>query len=255
MKLWLSLTIALVLCATPIQAKETQLSFVADNWAPYTAKGLPDYGITAAIVTAACKRVGLQPEFHFQPWTRGMKETKTGKFDAMYNAYISDQRARDYAFSEPYFQTQLVLCTKADTDIQYDGTVKSLLPYRLGVVRNYVNTVAIDSAENLQKDEAESDVLNMKKLIHGRVDLIVIDKYQALHLIKNNPTIEAEISDIKFLSPELERKPLHVMFSSNRPNWKENLKLFNQGLREIKRDGTLNDLMLIFGISVPYLAE
>lgn len=247
---WLLFFIAIL--TTPVSASENSLSFTTLNWAPYAAEHLQGNGVASAIIQEACKRVGLKAEFHFMPWTRAMAETQQGAYTALFNAYYSDERARNYAVSDPYFKTHLVLCTRKETEIQFDGSTQSLHPYRLGVVRGYVNTTAIDNDRKLKKDEAENDVLNLQKLLHGRVDVIIIDRYQALHLIKNNPTIQAELNDIKFISPELESKTLHVMFSKERPNWKENLCLFNRGLEAMKRDGTLNKLMMFYGISVPY---
>lgn len=255
MKWMISLALVLALMSGTVQANEPTLTFATNYWAPYAAEELPGYGLSSAIISEACKRTGLKIEFEFVPWVRAMEMTKSGKYDAFFNAYHSEYRARTYAASEPYFQTQLVLCTLKESDIQYDGSTKSLYPYKLGVVRGYVNTAAIDNDESIKKDAADNDVLNLKKLLRGRVDLIAIDKYQALHLIKNNPTIEADMHDIKFLSPDLGKKSLYVMFSKNKPDWEIHLKRFNRGLREIKHDGTLNELMILYGVSVPYAAE
>jgi len=240
---------------TTVQADESRLRFASITWPPYAGETISGYGIASYILTQACKRVGLTAEFYFMPWTRAMKETKEGKYDALYNAYYSEQRAQDYAISDGYFQTLLTLCTKSDTPIEYDGTPQSLHPYRLGLVRGYVNTESIDNDDEIIKDEAENDILNLRKLIRGRVDLIAIDKYQALHLVKNNPTIEADVSDIRFIYPILEMKELHVMFSKSKPDWQKNLRLLNRGLREIKADGTLNDIMIRYGFSVPQLED
>ncbi len=252
MKCLMSLLFILVLLVEPAGAMDSRLAFTTNNWAPYAAERLHGGGLTAAIVTEACKRVGLKVDFHFMPWNRSMDAVKQGQYDAIYNAYYSAERAKNYAMSKPYFQTQLVLCSKANTNIEYDGTTQSLHKYRIGVVRGFVNTDAIDSDADITKDTADNDILNLRKLLHDRVDLIIIDKYQAIHLIKNNPTIEADIRDIHFISPSLESKKLHVLFSKNKPGWKSNLHLFNQGLDEIKKDGTLNDIMAAYGFSVPH---
>lgn len=241
-----------LLLTTPIHADDSKISFATVNWEPYAGEALNNYGLSTVIIKEACKRVGLTPSFHFMPWNRAMAQTRDGKYDAVYNAYFSKERAEHYAISEPYFRTILTLCTTIKQSINYDGSVESLKPYRLGLVRGFVNTEEIDQASYLKKDTAETDVLNLRKLLHGRVDMIVIDKYQAIHLVKNNPTIEADIRDIRFITPILEEKTLHVLFSKEKPDWLDKLKRFNKGIMDIQADGTLNDIMFRFGFFVPH---
>lgn len=235
----------------PTQAPGQTLTFATVNWEPYAGETLPDKGITSVIIAKACKLAGLEAEFRFMPWPRAMDETRSGKYDAVYNAYFSKYRDSHFGISEPYFTTHLTLCTKADTTIRYDGSVESLLPYRLGVVRGFVNTEAIDQEKSIMKDEAINDVMNLNKLLHNRVDLIVIDKYQALHLVKNNPTIEADVNDIRFISPKLDTKKLHVLFSKETRGWQSIMRRFNNALRKMKSDGTIDELMLRFGFVLP----
>ena len=108
---------------------------------------------------------------------------------------------------------RLVLCARKSSRVAWDGTLESLRPYRLGVVMGYVNTPAIDGADFLQKDTTTSDLLNLKKLLGGRLDAIVIDQFQAIYLLKNNPMLIQGLADVEFLQPPLEQKGIHVLFS------------------------------------------
>ena len=247
----MTLTCAILLVASFVHANDSQISFVTNNWEPYASELLPDYGISSVIIAEACKRANLEPKFSFRPWNRAMAKTREGSFDAIFNAYYSKERAENFAVSKPYFKVQLTLCTTTRHPISYDGTIASLKPYKIGVIRGFVNTPGIDQAEYLDKDEAETDLLNIKKLLARRVQVIVIDKYQALDLLKNNPTIEAGVADIHFVTPLLEEKTLHVLFSKRGKEWKKKLHRFNKGLREIQADGTMNKIMARFGFSVP----
>jgi polar amino acid transport system substrate-binding protein len=62
---------------------------------------------------------------------------------------------------------------------------------RIGVVRGYINTKMFDLATYLDKHEATTDHINLKKLYFKRLDLIVIDKNVADHLIeKKQPRLQ-----------------------------------------------------------------
>lgn len=225
------------------------MTFVSLNWEPYAAETIPGNGFTAEIIAEACKRAGYEAQFTFMPWKRVLAETEAGDFDALFNAYHSEDRAKRYAQSEPYVASPLVLCAKAGGNVRYDGTLESLKPYRIGVVSGYVNTPEFDGASFLNKEETVCDITNLKKLIQGRVDLIAIDKYTAIQLLKSSPALEAGLGDVVFLNPPLDEKPLYVMFSRKKDGYRENRDAFNRGLQAIQQDGTLNAILEKHGFS------
>ncbi len=239
--------LALVLLFAGSASAVQEISFATVDWEPYGGEYLPEYGFTSAIIAEACNRVGLKATFHFMPWKRAMGEVRRGKYDALYSAYYSEERAKEFGVSNPYVHGPLVLCAKKGTSISWDGTMRSLEAYRIGVVRGYVNTPVFDKSEFLIKDETTSDLLNLRKLLGGRIDIIVIDKFLAIHMLKTNPTLEGDLQDVQFLSPPLEEKDVHVMFSKSNPGWKRTLELFNKGLEAIEKDGTKESIMKKFG--------
>lgn len=245
------LVISLILFWSCTAAAQDHVSFATTEWEPYSGENLPGYGVGSAIIAEACSRVGIKPTFHFMPWKRAMDDVRIGKYDALYSAYGSRDRSKTYAISKPYISGQLVLCAKRGTNIHWDGSIRSLTPYRIGVVLGFVNTPEFDNAKYLDKDVGPSDLLNLNKLLNGRIDLVVIDLYQALYLIKNSPVLQGSLADIYFLQPPLSRKNIHVMFSKALPNWKKNLELFNKGLESIEKDGTKNHIMAKYGYLPP----
>jgi len=69
----------------------------------------------------------------------------------------------------------LVLCARKELKIRYNS-LKYLAPYRIGVVNGYVNTPELDRADFLKKDGVTNDLQNIRKLVRGRVDLILEEK-------------------------------------------------------------------------------
>lgn len=228
-------------------AGDRTLLFASVNWEPYAGENMPQQGVAAAIIREACRRGGLEAEFRFLPWPRAQEEVRQGKYDALFNAYYSADRDRDFGLSRSYMSGPLALCVRSGSGVVWNGTAESLGRYTIGVVRGYVNTPLIDNASFLVRDEAVSDLFNLRKLLAGRVDAIVIDKYVAIHLLKTNPTIAADVGDIEFLEPLLRDRKLYVMFSRNRKGWKEHLALFDKGLEAMKRDGEWAEILACFG--------
>ena len=108
--------------------------------------------------------------------------------------------------SNSFAEGPLVFCKKKGADVSYK-TLQDLKPYRIGVVRGYVNTPEFDAADYLRKDIANSDELNLRKLLKGRVDLVVIDKFTAQHILST--AIPEGVDAIEFLEPHLQEKPLY----------------------------------------------
>ncbi len=239
-----------ILLTLPTAAFGREVTLASVDWKPYAARDLPNFGFTAEISAAAFDRADHTARFEFYPWKRAMMVVRHGETDALFSAYPSAERARTYAVSKPYAHSPLVLCAVKDNDIEY-ATLRDLAPYRLGVVSGYVNTPEFDAADYLKKEAVTSDQLNLKKLVRGRLDAAVIDKYVAIHLLKNDPAVEADLSVVYFVSPPLAVRPLHVMFSRAVPDHEAILDDFNRGLKAIEADGTVNEILKRYGFLNP----
>lgn len=236
-----------ILGLIPGEAICEEVSLTSCDWEPYAAEKLRNYGFTSEIISKAFERVGYKVRFKFLPWKRAMMETKRGKYDALYSAYYSEERAKAYALSEPYTKSPVVFCARKDANITYTK-LRDLTPYKIGIVQGYVNTPEIDKADYLYKDKgAVNDLQNLLKLLKGRTDIIIIDKYVAISIMKKNLTIKG---DVKFLDPPLEVKPLFVMFSKAVPKYEKRLADFNQGLKTITDDSTLDNILKKHGLLI-----
>ena len=220
-----------------------QINLTSCDWKPYNGEGLLNNGFTCEIISKAFERRGHKVSFTFLPWKRAMLETEKGKYHALFAAYYTKERATIYAASDAYATGPLVLCAKKNSNIKYKS-LNDLKPYRIGVVLGYANTDAFDRADYLKKDTVSFDLQNIRKLLAGRVDLIVVDKYLALYHLKNSPVLDGNSQSVEFLDPPLQEKTLHVMFSRAIPGFEKRVTDFNQGLKEIKANGTYKKILI-----------
>jgi len=225
---------------------EKTISLAVLDWKPYAGEELENFGFGSKILTAAFNRVGYEVTFSFMPWVRAIKDTEIGIYDAVCYGYYSDKRAKIYALSNPFVESTLVFCKHKDSNISYHS-LQDLKPYRIGIVRGYVNTVQFDAVEYLKKEEAGNETLNLKKLLNKRVDLILIDKFVAQYLI--NTIFYKNKSDFEFIVPPLKIHPLYVMFSRKVKDYERKLKDFNNGLEQIISDGTRIKILESYGFT------
>jgi len=210
------------------------------EWPPYVGKKLAEEGFTTEIVKAAFKAVGVNSRIVFLPWARGLKEVSEGRLDAIYPAYYSKERLRTYSFSDNFIQGPLVFIKSRAKQIDFIE-LKDLKQYSIGVVQGYVNTPEFDDADFLNKQLVNSDEQNIAKLLKGRLDLAVIDKFTALNILATN--YPQSLGELDFVKKPLDDKPLYVMCSKVSARQQEFCSRFNRGLKKLKKTGKYQQII------------
>ncbi|GAB7024277.1 substrate-binding periplasmic protein [Salidesulfovibrio brasiliensis] len=244
-RLLLGCAIAFLLFATPVSAET--ITFVTNEWAPYASENAKGMGFTTAIVKEACKRAGVDAKFKIMPWKRCLATVKKGQYDAVYNAYYNEERAKIYHYTDDYATSDIVIAIKKGNSVNYDGSVESLRPYTIGVLKGYVNTAEFDKADYIKKEEATDEPTSLEKLMGGRVDAVSMDKFVALATMQNDPDLKAKADMLEILSPPLGTNKIYAMFTRNKPGIEQKVEAFNKGLAEIKADGTIEKIMKEYG--------
>ncbi|MFC2140527.1 substrate-binding periplasmic protein [Candidatus Auribacterota bacterium] len=222
------------------QKKKRIIRLATCNWEPYAGENLKNYGFGSEIVVQAFKRAGYKAEVYFMPWARVLKVVGEGRYDAMFSAYYSEERTKNYALSRPYAKSILGFYKRIGENIKFHSYI-DLKPYKIGVVRSYVNTPEFDAVDFLDKEAADSDKMNLAKLLKGRIDLILIDRYVANYLI--DTSLPKAIGKLEFMDPPLEVKPVHVGFSRKIDNYTELLADFNKSLEQMFSDGSVDFIL------------
>lgn len=237
--------IVILLWPSPGISANKTVSLAVLNWEPYVGEELENMGFGAEIISEAFSRSGYKTKLHFMPWVRALRDTVAGKYDAVCFGYYSEKRDKIYALSKPFAESSLVFYSHKDSDISY-SKLADLKPYRIGVVRGFVNTAEFDAAQYLRKDVVSSETINLRKLLYKRIDLILIDRYVARYLIQK--IFQNNITDFKELSPPLQTQPLYIMFSRTVEGYELKLQAFNNGLQLIAGDGTIDKILAKHGI-------
>jgi len=236
----LIVTISFILFSSPCFSGENTISLVTLNWGPYADENLENYGFTSEIISKAFERAGYRVSIAFKPWKRALIETEDGKYDAVYCAYYTDERAKIYGLSEPYAESILGFFKRKDRDIRF-ATLPDLKPYKIGVTLGYANSDEFDKADYFKKETSPADEVSIKKLEAGRIDLATMDKYVGFHIL--NTTFKQGKEVIEFMEKPLVVNNLYVCFSRAVNGWEKKRADFNSGLVQIKKDGTYDKIL------------
>ncbi|ABL99218.1 ABC transporter substrate-binding protein [Shewanella amazonensis] len=231
----LTLLICLLLPLWGIAQEPKTLTLVATDLPPFYAESLDHFGPVAVLVLEALQRRGYQVELKFYPFIRATALIKAGKADAIIGLWYRAERESWAYYSRPLQGTEIVFMARKQDHIGYHQ-LSELQDKRIGISRGYANPAAIAS-NKLHTEEADSDETNLRKLLLGRVDLIVISRNVAQHLIAHSP---AEYQgQFEFVGEPLAKEVFHLGVSKTREGNVQLLEDFNQAIVSMEEDGSM----------------
>ena len=241
----------------PVATAKPVVRLASLEWEPYIGAKMPDQGYVAALIRAAYADQGVTVEIEFYPWARALHLARTGAVDGLMPEYFDASREGEFEYSAAFPGGPLVLYKRRGDAIAFatdpvkrqDAALRALKAKRFGVVRGYLNTPVFDAATYLTKEEANDDATNLRKLVYGRIDLAVIDRRVAEHLIRTEyPDYAAKIDP---MSPALADIPLFIAFSRKSPRKAAALASFNKGLAAMRADGRVDALYQRYILNPP----
>jgi len=212
---------------------------------PYTGHSLKGGGFCSEIVTEVFRKAGYTVKIDFITWDKAIDEGTKGNYDAVFPEYYSKERIKDFTYSNFFTNSLLGFYQRKGSNIKYK-TIRDLAPYKIGVIKGYANTEEFDKATYLKKIESDSDEENLRKLAMGELDLIVIDKLVAQHLISTK--MSGETGKLVSVEPPLQIQPLFVIFPKKLSQSDKRLKDFNKALDELTKAGSITDIMKRSGV-------
>lgn len=207
-----------------------------EEWPPFVSSELPGNGWAMEVARAVLEPQGYEVTLELVPWARAVRCAKSGRCDGLYLSYYVEARTEWAVFSDPIGELRTGFFKLTDRDISFE-TLEDLRPYTIGITRGAAVSDAFDSADYLRKDPVPHDSVNIKKLLKGRIDLVVAAEPVLKHLIRT--TLPEEQQDrFEFMSPHLSVQSLHMAISRNSPDYEQKLRDFNEGLARIRADGS-----------------
>ena len=210
------------------------------NWAPYYGEELPRNGFFTAIVRAAFERGGHSAETEFMPWARAMLEVEQGDRDVLLGAYYNEERARTYISSDTIYTDEVGIVAHENLGLTEFDSLRDLSDYTIGYGRGYSVNEEFDNAEYLDKEPEESQVLNLRKLFAGRIDLIA-GSFASIQYVAREEG--HDVDELVFLNPTLKENTLHIMISRAVEDGDELMADFHEGLAEIREEGTYDRIL------------
>lgn len=234
-----SAVLFLLLVVLPAKSPGKTLRMSTLRWPPYVSPNVRNQGVVADVVKSAMREVGYEVKVDFLPWKRVLSETLKGKYHGLFPAYHSESRSDSFVYSRKILTSPLAFYRRKEVSVNL-SSLRDLHPYTIGVVMGYMNSRRIEQADFLTREYARNDLINLRKLARGRIDLAIVDKhtarYLANHHLKNAPGIELVTPIIQWLT-------LHAIFPRKAEKSDRWRKLFDEGLGALRTSGKFDRIL------------
>jgi polar amino acid transport system substrate-binding protein len=193
-------------------------------------------GLTIDVVNAAAKKAGIDVKFVNTPWEGIFNALTQGDRDIIASSVtITDERKQTMDFTAPYFDAQQLIAVKETSKVAKFADLKKLkVGVQTGTTGDEAVTKLLGKTSTAIK-RFESTPLALKELEAGGVDAVVADNGVVIHYVANNPGGKFKtVADKEFVP---EQYGLAVKKGNT-----ELLGKLNQGLADIKADGTYNTI-------------
>jgi polar amino acid transport system substrate-binding protein len=214
-RIFIAITATLVMNSL-VQAKTIRLVTLEYPPYEYTQDGQLE-GLAVDVIRRTFKEMNQPITIEVLPWARAMRYIKEGSRDAVFTAFKTPERERFADFSNQVLMQQAVsLFVRRDSKIAFDGDLRELDTYSLGVVRKISYGLKLDNAIKTDTfkrvEEANEGTQNFGLLLKKRVDMVASTKYGGYHILKK---LDRE-SDVKELPISVQNLPSYIAFSKER---------------------------------------
>jgi len=227
-------------CLMLARASATEINLITSPYPPYYGPNLMHQGPVTEIVVAAYKKVGYRVNIAYVPWARALETVKAGKADGLYGAWYSAERTQWFVYSNQLPSNEIVLYKRKGMPPGTFTSYSELRPYKIGIVRGYRNPPAFDAA-HLRTDVADTDATNLKKLAAKRIDLILIDRGTATHILQHELPEYRE--HLEAVEPPVEVLPMHLIISKKAKDYQTKMDDFNKGLELLSAAGGVEAIL------------
>jgi polar amino acid transport system substrate-binding protein len=237
---------ALLLLAQPSMAMgpKVRITLANGEWPPLLGEKLPQHGAASQIVSRAFALRGIEVQYQFVPWKRALEQTRSGDFAGTLLWSLNEDRKNSFLISDPVYRSQTVLFYHSAKPIHWQQ-LTDLKGLRMGVTNGYSYGMQWEKLRQqgfFKTDVANTDLQNLSKLLSQRIDAFPCEAIVCQHLIAHHfPPITQQV--LTFNPTVVHSEGLHLLLNKRLPNGQWLLTQFNQGLKQMKKSGELDQLL------------
>ena len=192
------------------------------------------------------EQAGYEADIKVVPWARCIAMIKNGDADVLGNVYLKQERKQFMHYSEePIFNFKQFLYVKKDNDFNFDGDLDSLSNYKIGTRIGFSYGKDFDNAAKakvIQTRPLSDTHKNMKKLIAGRVDMIIENP---MNLVSDLEYVGSKhlMEEVRLAKPAINSQRSYIVTSKKSRHGETLIGKINQALLDLKGSGKFEQIM------------
>ncbi|MFH0754620.1 MAG: transporter substrate-binding domain-containing protein [Candidatus Omnitrophota bacterium] len=245
---WL-VVLTMVWVGAPVAGADT-ITLAADKYPPYNdvpESSKPGYVIEIADLVFS--KAGHAVKYVVVPWTRAIEKTREGEYNGIIANFRND--APDFVFPDNEVgQCAFCFFAPRNSAWRYKG-IDSLKGRKIATIRGYTYTAELDPYLKDNPDVESTfgeDALekNIKKMIAGRVDLVIEDKYVFLAAANRLGVEPDAYMNVGALNAD---QAVYISFGPNNPKSLEYARILSDGVDGLRASGELSRILMKYGLS------
>lgn len=196
-------------------------------------------GYVNHLVSEAFHTAGYEVSFTFTMWKTAYREAEDGQYDATSFWTDTDRHSDDFHVSDPVMTKKLVFFKRKDTPAVTWNEFSDLGDLTIGAARQYPYTEAFwQAAEDgtLNLSIGPTNEQNMRKLMMGRVDLVIIEEMEGWTTLRG---FDPDLPDrFEVVANPVKQTRGHVLFPKKHgERSRELVEAFNAALEKLTESG------------------
>jgi polar amino acid transport system substrate-binding protein len=216
------------------------LSHAAERSVQFVTDSEKEGGWLVEVTTEALRRMNYDVTIRYMPWARALQTVSAGQAEALLGAYYTRERAAKMLFTASIGSSDIVFFKLRTSNITYQR-LEDLAGHVIGTINGAAYTPEFDHAAFLRKEPAQNFNTNIKKLLIGRVELVLEKRSVVVKALQELSPQVAE--QIVALDKPLVSAQFYNAFSLAYPDAERKVADFNAGLALMTSDGTLQKIL------------
>lgn len=199
------------------------LKVAQDLWPPYVMNSALGSGIAHDLVIEGLISAGFEVDYSVKPWTRVLKETINGKNDVIIAIWKTEQRARDYIFTDIYMHNKMAVVSRQESSFEYKS-LSSLKDTRVALIDNYAYGAKLLDYQGLIPVSSIHLPNSIRLVLSDRADVLVTDEAVGRWTIKE---MRLDASKLSFSPVYLDTTPLYAAVRKDHPQAQQIVSALN----------------------------
>lgn len=238
-RLGLLLAVLTCLAWTATSQAEAPRIGAEDDWYPYTAwRDGQIQGMSVDIVRAAFAASATTIELSPYPYSRCMELARSGQLAACLNTTLDSHIVADFLIpEEPLFRDDILLWARSGASPLQ--RLDELVGKQVAVTLGYTYGEYFDSYPGILRVPVRRDLNGFLMLQRGRIDYVVAFRGTAQALLQEYPELAEQFTEVG----TVHQSQLYLTFSRRHPEAAGLRLQFDQGMRQIRADGTYQRIL------------